>query len=46
MPKMEALTAEDRRGFRAGTAALVAGLGLLVLPCCPTARLYGRTTDR
>ncbi|MXZ70367.1 MAG: AbgT family transporter [Acidobacteria bacterium] len=35
MPKMEELTAEDRRGFRAGVAALLAGLGLLGLAMLP-----------
>ncbi len=36
MPKMEALTAEDRRGFRAAVAALAAGLGLLILAMLPS----------
>lgn len=35
MPKMEALTAEDRRGFLAGAGALAAGLGLLALSALP-----------
>ena len=35
MPKMEALTDDDRRGFRAGAAALVAGLVLLGLAALP-----------
>ena len=35
MPKMKALTADDRRGFRAGAAALAAGLGLLALAMLP-----------
>ena len=36
MPKMEALTAEDRRGFFAGAGALAAGLGLLALSALPS----------
>ena len=35
MPKMEALTADDRRGFLAGAGALVAGLVLLALAALP-----------
>ena len=35
MPKMEELTADDRRGFLAGTAAMVAGLLLLALAALP-----------
>ena len=35
IPKMDALTANDRRGFRAGAATLVAGLGLLALAMLP-----------
>ncbi len=35
MPKMEELTAEDRRGFRAGVGALAAGLVLLALATLP-----------
>ena len=35
MPKMEELTADDRRGFRAGVAALAVGLGLLALAMLP-----------
>ena len=35
MPKMEELTASDRRGFLAGVAALVAGLLLLALAALP-----------
>lgn len=34
-PKMEALSAEDRRGFRAGAGALAAGLGLLAPSALP-----------
>ncbi len=35
MPKMEELTADDRRGFLAATAAMVAGLLLLALVALP-----------
>ncbi len=35
MPKMEELTADDRRGFLAGTGAMVAGLLLLTLWALP-----------
>ena len=35
MPKMEELTADDRRGFLAGTAAMAAGLLLLALAALP-----------
>ena len=35
MPKMEAPTAEDRRGFLAGAGALAAGLALLALSALP-----------
>ena len=35
MPKMEELTPDDRRGFRAGVAALALGLGLLTLAMLP-----------
>ena len=35
MPKMEELTADDRRGFLAATAAMVAGLLLLALAALP-----------
>ena len=37
MPKMEPLTAADRRGFLAGAAALAAGLLLLLLAALPAA---------